>query len=76
MALHSFAPHHIALVTTESARVQFEDPSDARLSDEEARRKIMQRTLTGAPVCPSCIPTSDANISLRFRLHEPQHGCV
>ena len=31
--------------------VQFEDPSDARLSDEEARRKIMQRTLTGATLC-------------------------
>ena len=31
--------------------LQFEDPSDARLSDEEARRKIMQRTLTGAALC-------------------------
>ena len=31
--------------------MQFEDPSDARLSDEEARRKIMQRTLTGAALC-------------------------
>lgn len=31
--------------------MQFEDSSDARLSDEEARRKIMQRTLTGVALC-------------------------
>ena len=31
--------------------MQFEDASDARLSNEEARRKIMQRTLTGAALC-------------------------
>ena len=39
---------HIKPDKQDCMRLQFEDPSDARLSGEEARRKIMQRTLTGA----------------------------
>ena len=49
MVLSKTAPHQPG--NQERARVQFEDPSDARLSNEEARRKIMQRTLTGAAQC-------------------------